>query len=130
VVDAIGVFVRRFHAVDFLEGKRLHALFGGGFITTVDIVGNQFPPLQRWYIVPFDALAQLEGLCLKISTTLPGFRRVGLERQIRVILSFVGECMAQQAVVGERGNLEGNRSHGRNENYLPAETHVAEHHGP
>ena len=73
-MSANNIFVRRFHAVDFLEGKRLHPLFRIGFIAIPDIVGDQLAPVERNR--PF--CQRLQGVALaKITDENPGGRDGG-----------------------------------------------------
>ena len=105
-MHANGVPVGDRHALDFLERERLHPLLRIGLVAVLDVVGDKLPPVERRHVVPSHALAQPEGPRPGIRAPLPCLREVALEREVGVVPGFVGERIAEQAVVGERRDLE------------------------
>src|SRR5216683_1358107 len=105
-VHAQRVLVRRLHPLDLAKVERLDALFRVGLEAVFDVPRHQLAPVQRWDVVPLDALAQLERPDPVVRARLPGFREIALEREVAGAGRLVGERVADQAAAREAGELE------------------------
>jgi hypothetical protein len=98
--------VGRFHALDFLERERLHALLRVGLEAVLDVGGDQLAPVERRHVLPLDAAAQLECPHALVGAPLPRLGEVAFEAEVGVAGCLIGKRVAQEAIAGKPRDLE------------------------
>jgi len=105
-VDAQRVPVGRLDRLDLLEREGLHALLGIGLEAVLHVGGDELATVERRQILPLHALPQLERPDAGVGVALPALGEIALEAEVRRAGGLVGERIANEAVAGERRELE------------------------